>query len=64
MVPDHGARQRYQRFLNQYHEKKLVILELGIGQRNQLIKAPLMRLVDQEPTRDSTRTQGARRSGC
>lgn len=49
MVPDHGARQRYQRFLNQYHEKKLVILELGIGQRNQLIKAPLMRLVDQEP---------------
>ena len=29
--------------------KKLVVLELGIGWRNQLIKAPLMRLVDQEP---------------
>ena len=49
MVPDHGATQRFQSFLNQYHEKKLVVLELGIGWRNQLIKAPLMRLVDQEP---------------
>ena len=49
MVPDHGARHRFQRFLNQYHGKKLVVLELGIGWRNQLIKAPLMRLVDQEP---------------
>lgn len=49
MVPDHSARQRFQRFLSQYHEKKLVVLELGIGWRNQLIKAPLMRLVDQEP---------------
>ena len=49
MVPDHGARQRFQKFLNQYHEKKLVVLELGIGWRNQLIKAPLMRLVAQEP---------------
>lgn len=49
MVPDHGARQRFQKFLNRYHEKRLVVLELGIGWRNQLIKAPLMRLVDQEP---------------
>lgn len=49
MVPDHGAKQRFQKFLNQYHEKKLVVLELGIGRRNQLIKAPLMRLVTQEP---------------
>ena len=47
MVPDHGATQRFQSFLNQYHEKKLVVL--GIRWRNQLIKAPLMRLVDQEP---------------
>lgn len=31
MVSDHGARQRFQKFLNQYHEKKLVVLELGIG---------------------------------
>ena len=49
MVPDHGATQRFQSFLNQYHEKKLVVLELGVGWRNQLIKAHLMRLVDQEP---------------
>ncbi len=49
MVPDHGARQRFQSFLNQYHGKKLVVLELGIGWRNQLIKAPLMRMVAQEP---------------
>ena len=32
-----------------YHGKKLVILELGIGWRNQLIKAPLMRLTAREP---------------
>jgi hypothetical protein len=29
--------------------QRLVVLELGIGPRNQLIKAPLMRLVDREP---------------
>ena len=32
-----------------YHGKKLVVLELGIGWRNQLIKAPMMRLVASEP---------------
>lgn len=31
------------------HQKKLVILELGIGWRNQLIKAPLMRITADEP---------------
>ena len=31
------------------HGRNLVVLELGIGPRNQLIKAPLMRLVAQEP---------------
>lgn len=36
-------------FLEKYHGKKLVILELGIGWRNQLIKAPLMRLTAREP---------------
>lgn len=36
-------------FLKEYHEKKLVILELGIGWRNQLIKAPLMELTAAEP---------------
>ncbi|MBU3216525.1 hypothetical protein LL033_17810 [Clostridium estertheticum] len=32
-----------------YHGKNLVVLELGIGWRNQMIKAPLMNLVKQEP---------------
>lgn len=48
-IPDTAAQQRYQTFLQQYHGKKFVVLELGIGWRNQLIKAPLMRLVAQEP---------------
>ena len=40
---------RYENFLKQYRGKKLAVLELGIGWRNQLIKEPLMRLVDREP---------------
>ncbi len=37
------------KLLKTYHGKKLVVLELGIGWRNQLIKAPMMRLVASEP---------------
>lgn len=48
-IRDNTEQERFQTFLNQYHGKKLVVLELGIGPRNQLIKAPLMRLVDMEP---------------
>ena len=48
-IPDIESRKRLEAFLKQYHGKKLVILELGIGWRNQLIKAPLMRLTAQEP---------------
>lgn len=48
-IRDNTGKERFQAFLNQYHGKKLVVLELGIGPRNQLIKAPLMRLVDMEP---------------
>lgn len=47
--PAPAAQQRYAAFLERYHGKKLVVLELGIGWRNQLIKAPLMRLVAREP---------------
>lgn len=47
--PDAFAKQRYQAFLSKYHDKNLVVLELGIGPRNQLIKAPFMRLAAQEP---------------
>lgn len=49
MIPDKDAQDRFRAFLAQYHGKKLVVLELGIGWRNQLIKAPLMQLVDSEP---------------
>lgn len=35
--------------MKKYHNKKLLVLELGIGARNRSIKVPLMRLVDQEP---------------
>ena len=49
MIPGTAARERFQNFLAAYHGKNLVVLELGIGWRNQLIKAPLMRLVANEP---------------
>lgn len=46
---DTEQRRRYQEFLHKWHGKRLVILELGIGWRNQLIKAPLMKLAAGEP---------------
>lgn len=49
MIPDIAAQARLQNFLKNYHGKKLVVLELGIGWRNQLIKAPMMCLVASEP---------------
>ena len=48
-IPETESRNRLKRFLKKYHGKKLLILELGIGWRNQLIKAPLMRLTAREP---------------
>ena len=39
----------YQTFVQQYQGKRLVILEFGIGSRNQMIKAPLMKLAVAEP---------------
>ena len=48
-VPQTEEKGRLDSFLKKYHGKKLVILELGIGWRNQLIKAPLMRLTAKEP---------------
>ncbi len=41
--------ENYQCFIQKYHNKKLVILEMGIGWRNQMIKAPLMKLAATEP---------------
>ncbi len=43
-----AQKKNYENFLEKYHGKNLVILELGIGARNQLIKAPLMRLTARE----------------
>lgn len=37
-------------FISKYSGKKLVVLELGIGSRNRMIKEPLMQLVVQNPT--------------
>lgn len=48
-IPDTDGRKHLEDFLEQYHGKKLVILELGIGWGNRLIKAPLMRLTAKEP---------------
>ena len=41
--------QDYQNFVRKYHEKKLVILEFGVGWRNRMIKEPLMQLAASEP---------------
>lgn len=48
-IPETDGRNQYEAFLKKYHGKNLVVLELGIGWRNQLIKAPLMKLVAKEP---------------
>ena len=38
----------YQNFIQEAHGKKIVFLELGVGARNQLIKAPFMNLTNLE----------------
>ena len=40
--------QAYQDFIDNAHGKKIVLLELGVGARNQLIKAPFMNLTNSE----------------
>lgn len=40
-------KQRFDQFINDYADKKVVQLELGIGSRNKLIKQPLMKAVSQ-----------------
>lgn len=41
--------EAYRNFVQKYSSRKLLVLEFGIGARNQLIKAPLMQLVYQIP---------------
>jgi NAD-dependent SIR2 family protein deacetylase len=40
--------QAYQDFIGKAHGKKVVFLELGVGIRNQMIKAPFMKLTNNE----------------
>lgn len=47
--PDLVQQQAYQNFVARYHNQKILVLELGVGAHNQLIKAPLIQLVAQEP---------------
>lgn len=46
---DYSKHAAYNQFLQAYQHKKVVILELGIGYRNTLIKAPLMEFVSTAP---------------
>lgn len=48
-IPNAAAEERFQRFLEARHNQKLVVLELGVGPRSQMLKAPLMELVYREP---------------
>ena len=47
--PSPNRLNAYQAFIKENHNKRLLISELGIGARNQLIKAPLMNLAYHEP---------------
>lgn len=42
---DENKLDAFQKFIEQYEDKKLLVLELGIGPQNQMIKAPSMQLV-------------------
>ena len=48
-TPIVGKSREANAFIDHYHSKRLVILELGIGSRNRLIKLPLMQLAAREP---------------
>lgn len=39
----------YREFVNRFRGKRLVVLEFGVGRRNQMIKVPFMQLVSVEP---------------
>ena len=48
-APDPKKKLLFHQFLAKYSGKNLVILELGIGSRNRLIKLPIMQLAYREP---------------
>lgn len=47
--PKQDVQMEWEKFYKDFHNKKIVILELGIGCRNKLIKAPLMQMTANEP---------------
>lgn len=47
--PKKQVERNWEEFQKDFHNKNIVILELGIGWRNQLIKAPLMQMTAAEP---------------
>lgn len=48
-IPNTKQQQRFQQFLDTYQQKNLCIIELGIGKHNQLIKAPIMHMIQNLP---------------
>ena len=48
-IPDKSAQNRFTDFIRDNANKNIVVLEMGIGPRNQLIKGPIMSLVSQIP---------------
>lgn len=48
-VKDTAAEARFLDFLSGWSGRRLVVLELGVGPRNTLIKAPMMGMVAREP---------------
>ena len=47
--PPVNRNEVFNHFLSEFNGKKIVVLELGIGSRNRLIKLPLMQLVYRQP---------------
>lgn len=48
-VRDRGAERKFADFVDRWRGRSLTVLELGIGPRNTLIKAPVMRMVEENP---------------
>jgi len=49
MPPEDSIRAAWEKFLDDYSGKNVVVLELGVGMKNRMIKAPIMKLVAGEP---------------
>jgi len=48
-IPNTSIRNHLTDFINENANKKMLVLEMGIGPRNQMIKGPMMSLVEQLP---------------